>query len=73
MVAAAGARRAPPLGAQRFVAEQGAEQRLVLGVVDLAREVLEEAVELLDVAVGDRQERGRVGRLRALDRLHLDL
>ena len=30
-------------------------------VVDLAREVLEEAVELVEVAVGDGQERGRVG------------
>ena len=36
----------------------------VAGVVDLAREVLEEAVELVEVAVGDRQERGRVGRRR---------
>jgi hypothetical protein len=41
--------------------------------VDLAREVLEEAVELVEIAVGDRQERRRVGRFRALDRAQLDL
>ena len=53
-MAAARARRAPPLGAQRLVAQQPLEQAPVRRVVDLAREVLEEAVELLDVAVGDR-------------------
>ncbi len=60
VVAAARARRAPPLGAQRGVAQQPVEQLAVGRVVDLAREVLEEAVELLDVAVGDRQEGRRI-------------
>ena len=73
VVAAARARRAPPLGAQRLVAEQALEQARVGGVVDLAREVLEEAVELVDVAVGDRQELRRVGGLGALDLLDVDL
>ena len=41
--------------------------------MDLAREVLEEAVELVEVAVGDGQERRRVGRLGARDLAHLDL
>jgi hypothetical protein len=41
--------------------------------VHLARQVLEEAVELVEVAVRDRQERRRVGRLGALDRAQLDL
>ena len=41
--------------------------------MDLAREVLEEAVELVQVAVRDRQELGRIGRLGARDLVHLDL
>ena len=73
VVAAAGARRAAPLGAQGGVVEQALEQRAVARLVDLAREVLEEAVELVEVAVGDGQERGRVGVLGALDRADLDL
>ena len=64
--------RAPELGAERLVAEEEAEEPGEVGVVHLAREVLEEAVELPDVAVGDRQELGRV-RVGRLDRLHLDL
>ena len=55
------------------VAEEGVEQGAQVGVVDLAREVLEEAVELVEVAVGGRQERRRVGRLGAPDRAQLDL
>ena len=55
-----------------LVTEEQAEQPRQVSVVHLAREVLQEAVELLDVAVGDRQELGRV-RLGRLDRLHLDL
>ena len=40
----------------------------------LAGQVLEEAVELVEVAVGDGQERGRVGvAVGARDRAHLDL
>ena len=73
MVTAARARRAAPLGAQRLVAEQALEQAGVGGVVDLAREVLEEAVELVEVAVGDGQELRGVGGLGALDLVHLDL
>ena len=73
VMAGARARRAPPLGAQRGVAEQAVEQRPVARLVDLAREVLEEAVELVEVAVGDRQERRRVGAVGALDRAHVDL
>ena len=72
-MAAARARRAAPLRAQRVVAQQPLQQAAVAGIVDLAREVLEEAVELVDVAVGDREERGRVGALGARDRAHLDL
>ena len=74
MVAAARARRAAPLGAQRVVGEQPLEQPRVRRVVDLARQVLEEAVELVDVAVGDGQElaRGRPPR-RARSSRHLDL
>src|SRR5436190_8373808 len=69
----AGTRGAPPLGTQRLVAQQGIQQRRVLGIVDLAREVLEEPVELLHVAVRDGQERRRVGAGRARDLAHLDL
>src|SRR4029079_1316671 len=39
----------------------------------LAREVLEEAVELVEVAVGDRQERRGVGAVRTLDPPHSEL
>ena len=73
VVAAARARGAAPGRAQLGVAEQLLQQRAVAGLVDLAGEVLEEAVELVDVAVGDREERRRVGLGRALDRPHLDL
>jgi hypothetical protein len=41
--------------------------------VDLAGEVLEEALELVAVAVGDRQERRRVRLLGAGDLAHLEL
>ena len=51
---------ATPVGPQRDVGQERLQQGAVRGVVDLAGEVLEEAVELLDVAVGDGQERGRV-------------
>ena len=75
VVAAARAGRAAKVGAEALVAEERVEQRAQVRVVDLAGEVLEEAVELLDVAVGDRQELGRVGRalLGAPDRGQLDL
>jgi hypothetical protein len=61
VVALARARRAPPTLAQRRVVEQRVQQGAQPDVVDIAREVLEEAVELVEVAVGDRQERGRIG------------
>jgi hypothetical protein len=75
VVPAAGARRAAPGGAQRTVAEQRAEQRGVPRVVDLAGEMLQEAVELVEIAVGDGQECGRIGgrRLVPRDRPQLDL
>ena len=44
---------------ERAVAEQSVQQRPVAGVADLAGEVLEEAVELVENAVGDRQEGSR--------------
>ena len=57
-----------------LVGEQRVEQRAVARVVHLAREVLEEAVELVEVAVGDGQERapGRRPAARAIAR-DLDL
>ena len=67
------ARRAAPLRPQRRIAEQPLEQRAVAGLVDLAGEVLEEAVELVQVAIGDGEERRGVGALGALDRADLDL
>ena len=73
VVARARAGRAAQLGPERVVAQEGVDQRAQVGVVHLAGEVLEEAVELVEVAVGGRQERGRVGRLGAPDRAQLDL
>ena len=61
-MAAARARRAPPLGAEVVVGEQPLQQPGIRRVVDLAREVLEEAVELVEVAIGDRQERRGISR-----------
>ena len=48
---------------------QGAQ----VDVVDLAGEMLEEAVELVEIAVGGRQEARRVDALGAADRTQLDL
>ena len=74
VVADARAGRAPQLRPERVVGEEGVEQGAQVGVVHLAREVLEEAVELVQVAVGDRQEGGRVGApRRARIALQLDL
>ena len=61
VVAAARARRAAQRGAQGGVAEDVVQERPEGRVADLAGEVLEEAVELVEVAEGDGQERGRVG------------
>ena len=60
VVRGARARRAPQLGAEGGVREEGVEQAVVVRVVDLTREVLEEAVEFVEVAVGDGEELGRV-------------
>ena len=67
--------RAANLRAQLAVAEQARQQGLQPGVVDLPREVLEEAFELVEITVGDGQEAGGVGlrALRAGDRANLDL
>ena len=69
--------RATDLRAQRRVAEQTCEQPLQARFVDLAREVFEEPFELVEVAVGSRQEAGGVGVSRrflgARDRLQRDL
>ena len=56
MVAGAATRRAPPGGSQDCIAEQRVEQSAVTLVVDLARQVLKESVELVEVAIGRRQE-----------------
>ena len=66
--------RAAQLGAEALVAQEGVQQRHEVGVVDLAREVLQEAVELLDVAVGHGEELRRIG-LGGADRpqVHLEL
>ena len=62
--------RAADLLAHGPIAEQRIEQRPQGRVVDLAGEVLEEAFELVEVAVGGGQEAARVGlgALRARDR-----
>ena len=73
VVAVARARRAAQRRAQLAVSEQVAQQRGEPRVADLAREVLEEAVELVEVAVGHGQERRRVGVVRAGDRAQLEL
>ena len=57
--------RAAPRRTQLAVAQQRLEQRPVATVVDLASEMLEKAVELVEVAVGDRQEPGRIDVLRS--------
>jgi hypothetical protein len=75
VVARARARGAAPVRAQRRVGQQAVQERAVARVVDLARQVLEEPVELVEVPVGDRQERGGIGLLarRPGDVVHLEL
>jgi len=75
VVARARAWRQPPRGAQLAVRQHQLEQSPVARLVNLAREVLEKAVELVEVAIGDRQEAGRVetGAGRSLDPFELDL
>ena len=60
VVAAARARGGAQRGPEVLVGQEGVEQPPQIAVVHLARQVLEEAVELLDVAEGDGQEVGRV-------------
>ena len=69
VVPGAGAGSAAEFRAERTVGEKRVEQAAQVLVVDLARVVLEEPVELVEVAVGHRQERRRVNRalLRAPD------
>ena len=73
------ARACTASGAARRVARASPSRRVDQAperrVADLAREVLEEAVELVEVAVGDGQERGGVGLAGAArrDRAHVDL
>jgi hypothetical protein len=61
VMARARARRAAELRPQIVVSGESRQHGRELGSVDLAREVLEEAVELVEVAVGHGEEVGRVG------------
>src|SRR5947199_4122920 len=75
VVPGARAWRPPQLRSQRGVAEEPVQQRAVLAVVHLSREMLEKAVELVQVAVGGREEPRRVDPVaivRAGDRSHLE-
>src|SRR3954463_7859574 len=69
------ARRAAPRGAQIGVGEERLQQRREARIAHLAGQVFEEAVELVEVAVGDRQEGRRVGLRggRFRDRPYLEL
>ena len=73
VVPGARARRPPPLRTELAVTPQRGQQRTERRVVHLAGEVLEEALELVEVAVGDGEEGRRVGRLGAPDVAHVDL
>src|ERR1700730_3930264 len=53
--------RAPYAGAQLPIAQHPLQQPPQAGVIHLPRKVLEEAIELLQVAVRDGQEGGEVG------------
>src|SRR5476651_1503420 len=65
----------PPLRTELRVLEERVEQLVEAGVIDLTREVLQKAVEFIQIAVGRWQKRGRVdlGFGDALDPLQLDL
>jgi hypothetical protein len=75
VVPGACARRPPEVRPEPLVIEERLEQCAQVGGVDLAGEMLEEAVELLHVAVGHREELGGVGPVLrgTLDRLQVDL
>ena len=73
VVPGAGARRAAEVVGHRAAEQEPLHHPQQRRVVDLAREVLEEALELLDRAIGGRQELRRVVRagLQALDIVEL--
>src|SRR2546421_2637039 len=74
VVTRAGAGGSAQLHAEGLIAQKGVEEGAVVAVVDLAREMLEEAVELVEVAVGDGEEVRRIGGvIGAPDRAQLDL
>ena len=62
VVAGPGAGGGGELDAEAAIGEQLVEQPPVARIGDLAGQVLEEPVELVEVAVGDRQELGRIDR-----------
>ena len=61
VVSGAGGRRAAPGLPQDAVGHQRVEQSAVALVVDLARQVLEEAVKLVEVTIGAREKYARIG------------
>ena len=73
VVAGAGARGAAEVGGDRAAQQEALDRPQQGRIVDLAREVLEEALELLDRSVGGGQELRRVVRpgLQALDVVQL--
>src|SRR5688500_17943101 len=77
VMAGAGARGAAELGAEARVAQERVEERAQVRVVDLARQTLQKAVELVEIETRDGQELGGVGAggSGAADRamLHLEL
>ena len=73
MVAAAGAGRAAEVGRDRAAEEHRLDHAAQRLVVDLARQVLEKALELVADAVGGGQELGRVEAARLEPAQVLDL
>src|SRR5918992_1508855 len=61
VMAGAGAGGAAELGAEARVAQERVEERAQVGVVDLARQMLEKPVELVEIAICDGQELGGGG------------
>src|SRR4029450_6269946 len=70
VVAGTRAGGAAKLGRDRLAEQTPLDDRSEGRVVDLAAQVLEEALELLGVAIGGRQKAGRI-ELRLIDRLDL--
>ena len=75
MVPGAAARRPAQLRTQLAIAQQPLEQSAQPRIEDLAHEMLEEALQLVEVAIGDGQEVRRIGLAvgDAGDRRQLDL